>query len=225
MRLRIDDRHGSLTTPQLLLQLGDTLRSLARYPQTLLFLVAFLVYNDGIVTVTTVSAEYGQAELRLGESTLLGALLFVQFAAFGGALLLGELAERWGAKRVVEASLVVWTGVVVAAFWLTAGSVLQFYLLALVIALVLGGSQALSRSLFSRMIPTGREAEYFGLYEISSSATSTFGPLLFGLAYQNTGSYRTALVSLVVFFVVGLVLLARVDVDRAVRAASRPVGR
>ena len=206
-------------------KLGETLRSLARYPQTLLFLAAFLVYNDGIVTVTTVSAEYGQAELRLGESTLLGALLFVQFAAFGGALLLGELAERWGAKRVVEASLVVWTGVVVAAFWLTAGSVLQFYLLALVIALVLGGSQALSRSLFSRMIPTGREAEYFGLYEISSSATSTFGPLLFGLAYQNTGSYRTALVSLVVFFVVGLVLLARVDVDRAVRAASRPVGR
>ena len=97
---------------------------------------------------------------------------------------------------------------------------LQFYALAVLIALVLGGSQALSRSVFSRLIPVGSEARYFGFYEISDAGTSWLGPLLFGLAYQNTGSYRTALVSLVVFFVLGFVLLARVPIRRGIVEAG-----
>jgi UMF1 family MFS transporter len=201
-------------------ELGDTLRHLRAFPLTLVFLVAYLVYYDGISTVTTLSADYGQQELRLSDSTLLSAILIVQFTAFGGALLLGWLASRWGAKRVVAASLVVWVGVVVAAYFLQVGSALQFYALALVLSIVLGGTQALSRSLFSSMIPKGKEAEYFSLYEISSSGTSALGPLLFGLTLQNTGSYRAALVSLVVFFVVGLALLLAVNVHRAIRAAG-----
>lgn len=201
-------------------ELSDTLRGLRRFPLTLLFLVAFLIYYDGISTVTTLSADYGQKELRLGETTLLSAILLVQFTGFGGALLLGRFAERWGAKRVIAASLVVWVGVVVAVYFLQAGNVMQFYTVALVLSIVLGGTQALSRSLYSGMIPQGKEAEYFSLYEISSSGTSALGPLLFGLTLQNTGSYRTAILSLVVFFVVGLAVLLAVNVPKAIRAAG-----
>jgi UMF1 family MFS transporter len=135
-------------------------------------------------------------------------------------LLLGRFAERWGAKRVVAWSLVVWVAVVAGAYFLQAGKPVQFYVLAIVLSVVLGGSQALSRSLYSSMIPLGKEAEYFSLYEVSSSGSSIFGTLLFGVALQNTGSYRVAILSLVVFFVVGLVLLLRVNVPRAVTAAG-----
>lgn len=201
-------------------ELAATLRHVRRYPHTLLFLVAFLVYYDGITTVTSQAAVYGQYELKLSDSTLLSAILVVQFAGFGGALLLGRLAGIWGAKRVIAWSLVVWIGVVTAAYFLQAGSAVQFYLLATTLSIVLGGTQALSRSLYSTMIPTGKEGEYFGLYEISSSGGSAFGPLLFGLAYQSTHSYRVAIFSVVVFFVVGLVLLLRVNVARAAEASG-----
>lgn len=203
-------------------ELADTVGNLRAFPLTLLFLLAYLVYYDGISTVTTLAADYGQKELLLSESTLLSAILMVQFVAFGGALLLGRLAGRFGAKRVIAASLLVWIATVVWAYFLSAGSAAQFYALAFVLSIVLGGSQALSRSLFSSMIPRGKEAEYFSLYEISSSGTSALGPLLFGVALQNTGSYRIAIVSLVVFFVVGLALLLRVDVRQAIRAAGNP---
>jgi UMF1 family MFS transporter len=201
-------------------ELSDTLRNLRKFPSTLLFLAVYLLYYDGISTVTTLSADYGQKELRLGETTLLSAILMVQFTGFGGALLLGRFAQRYGAKRVVTASLMVWIGVVFAAYFLQVGSALQFYALALVLSIVLGGTQALSRSLFSGMIPQGKEAEYYSLYEISSSGTSALGPLLFGLTLPNTGSYRTAIVSLVVFLVVGLALLLGVNVRKATLAAG-----
>ncbi|HEY4019069.1 MAG TPA: MFS transporter [Pseudonocardiaceae bacterium] len=204
-------------------QLGHTIRGARAFPMTLLFLVAYLVYYDGINTVTTLSATYGADELGLSDNTLLTAILIVQFAAFGGTLLLGRFAERLGAKRVIAWSLVVWCGVVIAAYFLTKGSAVQFYVLALVLSIVMGGSQALSRSLYSSMIPRGAEAEYFSLYEISSSGSSALGPLLFGLAYQYTGSYRISILSLVVFFVVGLCLLIPVNVPRAVTTAGNQV--
>jgi len=201
-------------------QLRRTLAELGRYPVTLAFLVAFLIFNDGIQTVTTVAAQYGDKQLGLSDSVLLSAILLVQFVAFAGAIWLGRLAERYGARQVLVGSLVVWVALVVAAYFLAPGASGEFYALAVGIALVLGGSQALSRSLFSRLIPAGREAEYFGLYEISDSGTSWLGPLLFGLTYQLTGSYRNALASLVVFFVVGLALLVRVPLAAGVRAAG-----
>ena len=201
-------------------ELGDTLRHVRMFPLTLLFLVAYLVYYDGINTVTTLAADYGQNALLLDQQTLLSAILIVQFAAFGGALWLGRLAGRFGAKRVIAYSLVVWIFVVIAAFFLQAHSSLQFYALALALSIVMGGTQALSRSLYSNMIPRGKEAEYFSLYEISSSGSSALGPLLFGLALQNTGSYRVAIFSLIVFFVVGLVLLVPLNVRRAIVASG-----
>ena len=201
-------------------QLRRTVAEVRQYRLTVAFLIAFLVYNDGIQTVTTVAAQYGDKELRLNDTVLLSAILLVQFVAFGGAIWLGRLAGRFGAKRVVLGSLVGWLLLVLAAYFVRAGAAWQFYLLAVGIAVVLGGSQALSRSMFSRLIPHGCEAEYFGFYEISDSGTSWLGPLIFGLAYQFSGSYRSALVSLVAFFVLGFVLLARVPLRAAIAQAG-----
>lgn len=200
-------------------QLAATLRSLRAYPQTLLFLVAYLLFNDGIQTVIGLSAQYGDRELGLSQTVRISTILLVQFVAIGGALLLGRLAQRIGAKRTVLGSLVVWVVVLCFAFFLQRGSAVQFYLLGAAIGVVLGGTQALTRSLFAQMTPRGREAEYFGLYEISDKGTSWLGTFLFGLALQLTDSYRIAIVSLVVFFVAGGLLLSRVDVRRAVAEA------
>ncbi|GAB2962489.1 MFS transporter [Saccharothrix stipae] len=215
---------GSAATS--LAQLVGTLREARRYPVTLLLLAAILLYFDGIHTVTLVAADYGEKELRLSDQTLLNGILMIHFVAFAGALALGRLAYRWGAKRVVLGSLVVWLAIILAMYLVQPGRAWQFYAVAFVVALVLGGSQALSRSLFSKMVPRGREAGYFSLYEISNSGMSALGPLLFGIALQNTGSYRSALVSLVVFFVLGFILLTSVDVRRGVvMSGNGPEGR
>lgn len=166
---------------------------------------------------------YGSEELKLDETALIGAILLVQVLAVFGALLLGRLAARYGARRTVLGSLVAWTVTIGAGFFLPAGEPVAFYCLAAAIGMVLGGSQALSRSLFSHLIPRGKEAEYYSVYEVSDRGTSWLGPLLFGLTYQLTGSYRDAIVSLVAFFVIGFVLLARVPMRRAVAAAGNPV--
>jgi len=201
-------------------QLGATLGDLRRYPLTLWFLGAYLLFNDGVQTVIGVSAQYGKEELRLPETTLVSAILLVQFVAFGGALALGRIAMAVGAKRTVLWSLVAWTGTLVVAYFVQAGSAVQFYLLAMVIAIVLGGTQALSRSLFSQLIPSGREAEYFGFYEISDRGTSWLGPFVFALTFQLTSSYRYAIFSLVFFFVAGGLLLLRLPMRRAIVAAG-----
>jgi UMF1 family MFS transporter len=200
-------------------QLGETLRSLRAYPQTLLFLAAYLLFNDGIQSVIGLSAQYGDRELELSRTVLISTILLVQFVAFGGALLLGRIAARVGAKRTVLGSLVVWVAVLCLAFGVQKGSAVQFYVLGVAIGVVLGGTQALTRSLFGQMTPVGKEAEYYGLYEISDKGTSWLGTLAFGLALQFTGSYRVAIISLVVFFLAGFALLTRVDVRRAVAEA------
>ncbi|GAA4601946.1 MFS transporter [Actinoallomurus liliacearum] len=206
-------------------RLTDTLRDMRGRPVALLFLLAFLVYNDGVQTVITMSATFATEELKLGQTDVIAAVLLVQFVACGGSLLLGRLARRYGAKRVVLTSLVLWTAVVLAAYGLRRGSAAEFLALAAAIGVVLGGTQALSRSLFSHLLPRDREAEYFGFYVISDKGTSWLGPLVFAAALQWTDSYRTALVSLVIFFVVGFALLVTVDVPRGVRESGNPLPR
>jgi UMF1 family MFS transporter len=201
-------------------QLWGTLRSARRYPLTLGFLAAYLIYTDGISTVAGVAGQYGELELGLARSTLISTILMVQFVAFFGALLHGWVSRRLGAKRTIMGSLVLWIVVIAAAYFVRSGDELQFYAVAVGIGLVLGGTNALSRSLFSQLIPAGKEAEYFSVYEIGARATSTVGPLLFGAIGQATGSFRPAIASLVVFFVIGLVLLSLVPVRRAIRAAG-----
>lgn len=204
-------------------QLAATLRDMRHHPLTLAFLLAYLVYNDGVQTVISQASVYGSRELGLGQGTLIAAVLLVQVLAVAGALALGRLAQRYGAKRTVLGSLVAWTLTLAAGWFLPAGAPGWFFVLAAGIGLVLGGTQALSRSLFSHMVPPGKEAEYFSAYEISDRGMSWLGPLLFGLTYQLTGSYRDAIVSLVAFFVLGFVLLARVPVRRAIGEAGNPV--
>ncbi|MEU7692520.1 MFS transporter [Microbispora hainanensis] len=204
-------------------QLGRTIADLRRYPRTLLFLAAYLVYNDGVQTVISFSATYADQELGLGQTHQIGAILMVQFIAVGGALGLGRLALRFGTKRTVLASLVVWTVVVGVAYFLQKGSAVQFYAIAFAIAIVMGGTQALSRSMYSLVIPPGREAEYFSLYQISDKGSAFLGSLVLTLALQVTDSYRTAIVSLVVFFVLGFVLLSAVNLPRAIREAGNQV--
>ncbi|MEV0322276.1 MFS transporter [Streptomyces sp. NPDC050658] len=204
-------------------QLSATVRDMRRHPHTLAFLLAYLVYNDGVQTVISQASVYGSEELGLGQSTLIVAVLLVQLLAVAGALGMGRLARTYGAKRTILGSLVAWTVTIGAGFFLPSGAPVWFFVLAAGIGLVLGGTQALSRSLFSHLVPAGKEAEYFSAYEISDRGMAWLGPLLFGLTYQLTGSYRDAIISLVAFFVIGFALLARVPVRRAIRDAGNPV--
>ena len=195
-------------------QFARTLRDMMKYPQTLTFLLAYLIYNDAIQTVITLSAQFGSDELKISMADLTLAILMVQFVAFVGAMIFNYVAKGIGAKPSVMVALVIWIGVLLSIYF-SVHSTRGFFILCAVVAIVLGGSQALSRSLFSLMIPKGREGEYFGLYEISDKGTSWLCPLLFGLALDYTKSYRTAILSLIVFFVLGLIILAKVNVRRA----------
>jgi UMF1 family MFS transporter len=204
-------------------QLGNTLRQIRHYPETLKFLLAYFLYNDGIQTVIAVSATFAAAPvlrggLEIDQSTLTIIILMIQFVAFGGALFWGRLAGWVGAKRSILVSLVIWAGVVIFAYGGLQGEsrVLQFWILGAIIAVVLGGSQAISRSLFAQMIPDGKEAEFYSFYEVSERGTSWTGPLVFGLMNQAFGSLRPAILSLIFFFVTGLIVLPFVNVSKAI---------
>jgi UMF1 family MFS transporter len=208
--------HGALSEG--FLQLWTTLRSLRAYPQALLFLVAYLLYNDAIQAVITLSGQFGSDYLKIPMAQLTLAILMVQFVAVAGAMGMNEFAKRLSAKRTVELALVAWILLMLGVFFVK--TTLHFFIAAALVALIMGGSQALSRSLFSLMIPKGREAEYFSLYEISDKGTSWLAPLLFSLTLQLSGSYQLGILSQVVFFAAGLALLMRVDVRKAALAAG-----
>ena len=170
-----------------------------------------MFYNDGIQTVIGVASTYGSKQLGFGQEVLIATILLIQFVAFGGALAFGRLATRYGGHRCILAGVYAWMVIVVVATALPAHNVALFLTLGVAIAIVLGGTQALSRSFFSLLIPRGREGEYFALYNACERGTSWCGTFLFGLVFQLTGSYRPAIVALVVFFVLGVVFLRRVD--------------
>lgn len=204
-------------------QLWHTLKDLRNYPMTLMFLVAYLFYNDGIQTVIYAASVYGEKELGFEASTVLSAFLVVQFVGIAGALLFGRVARKRGAHLTIMGGLVIWIVVVVLGFFTPADNFGLFLALAAGIGLVLGGTQALSRSFFSQLIPRGREAEYFSLYQACERGTSWVGTLIFGLVHQWTDSYRPALLALIALFVIGFVLLSRVDTRRGIREAGNEV--
>jgi UMF1 family MFS transporter len=204
-------------------QLRHTLGEMKSFPETLRFLLSYFLYNDGIQTVIAVSATFAVAPIIRGgleadQSTLTMVVLMIQFVAFFGALLWGRLAGWIGAKSSIIISLIIWSGVVIFAYIGLQGPtrILQFWILGFFIALVMGGSQAISRSLFSQMIPRGKEAEFYSFYEVSERGTSWIGPLIFGLVNQITGSLRPALLSLIFFFIAGLIILPFVNVPKAI---------
>jgi UMF1 family MFS transporter len=201
-------------------QLFTTLKDLRNYPMTLTFLVAYLFYNDGIQTVIYAASTYGEKQLKFDTSVLIGTILLIQFVAFGGALLFGRLAAKHGSYRLILTGTFAWMGIVVAALFLPEKNVPLFLAVAVGIGIVMGGTQALSRSFFSLLIPRGREGEYFALYAAAERGTSWFGTLLFGVTFQLTDSYRPAILALIVFFVLGAFFLLRLDPERGIREAG-----
>lgn len=208
-------------------QLWATLKELRVYPMTMTFLIAYLFYNDGIQTVIGSAATYGEKQLHFSETVLIATILLIQFVAFAGALLFGRWADRYGAYGCLLWGTIAWMVIVILAMFLPAkgaGSLmvplLLFLAVAIAIAVVLGGTQALSRSFFSLLIPRGREGEYFALYNACERGTSWFGSLLFGVVFQVTGSYRPAIVSLIVFFLLGAIFLLRLDPRRGIAEAG-----
>ena len=197
-------------------QLGDTFRDMRKYPQTMLFLLAFLFFNDGIQTVIVQSSLYASVELGMETQQVLLTFLLTQVVAFGGALLFGRIAAVIGAKRTVIGGIAIWLLVVIVGFGLPAGSFPALLGLGAAIGLVMGGTQALARSMYSHLVPLGRESEYFSFYQAMERGTSWLGTLTFGLVFQFTQSYRLALVALAIFFVVGGVLLTRVDMRKGI---------
>jgi len=204
-------------------QLATTLRQMRAYPMTVTFLLAYLFYNDGIQTVIASASVYGSKQLHFSQGILIAAILMIQFVAFGGAIFFGRWAQRYGAYRCLLYGTFAWMVIVVLAMFLPERNVALFLAIGVAIALVMGGTQALSRSFFSLLIPRGREGEYFALYNAAERGTSWFGTLLFGVVFQVTGSYRPAIVSLIVFFVLGAFFLLRLDPRRGIEEAGNAV--
>jgi UMF1 family MFS transporter len=222
-RVSLPQRFRHLAQPLALVAIGvsrtvATTRHAGRFRHLLLFLLAFMLYNDGIQTVINLATTYGSVELRLPVSVLMVTLLVIQFIAMGGALLFGRIAERIGAKHAIMITLAIWSGVVMYAYFIRSAA--EFMALGGVVGLVLGGSQALSRSFFGSMIPQEASAEFYGFYTVFTKFSSIWGPLVFGVIKQATGSSRLAIVSLMAFCVAGLLLLSQVNEGKARRARA-----
>ena len=207
-------------------QLLGSLRALRALPGTARYLVAFLLFNDAIQAVVALSAVVLTQELFVAKGQesddatpfLLQLILLIQVVAVFGALAAARLARRYGAKSTLLLTLVLWSAVVVYAV-VALDSTAAAYAMGVIIALVLGGSQALARSLFSSMVPHHRQASFFGFYELAERGTAWVGTLVFAVVLDITGSYRGALLSLLVLFVAGGLLLAVTDTDAAIAAA------
>jgi UMF1 family MFS transporter len=199
--------------------LAQTLRDLRRYKNAFLLLVAFVIYSDGINTIIRMATSYG-TEIGIHQSALITAILLVQFAGIPFAFLFGMLAGTIGAKTSIFISLGVYTLISVMGYYMKTER--DFYMLALMVAAVQGGSQALSRSLFASMIPRERSSEFFGFFSVFEKFGAIAGPATFELASAVTGSSRSAILSVIAFFVVGALLLARVNVSEGQRAVHTP---
>ena len=198
-------------------QIGHTIRELRRYPQALLMLAAFLLYNDGIQTVIKMATAYG-AEIGIDRNDLITAIVIVQFVGVPFAFLFGSFAGRFGAKRSIFVGLVVYVAITVLGYFMRTAT--HFYLLATLTGMVQGGTQALSRSLFASLIPAHKSGEFFGFYSVFEKFASILGPLLFTIAIAVTGQSRLAVLSVIGFFIAGAIVLTFVKVDEG-RAVAR----
>ncbi len=216
-QLEPDERPGQNPLAVAIQRLRETFQELRTYRHAFLMLVAFLVYNDGIGTIVRMATLFG-AEIGIGRGVLIGAILLVQVIGVPFALLFGRLAGRIGAKRAILVGLTIYVGVASYAYFID--SAIEFFGLAIFVGMVQGGCQALSRSLFASMIPRHKSSEFFGFYGVLEKFAGVLGPAIFAMTIRLTGSSRHAILSVIVFFVVGALLLSRVNVD-AGRAAAR----
>jgi MFS transporter, UMF1 family len=222
-RLETDERRGENPIRMAFVRLGETFRELRSYRQAFLMLLAFLIYNDGIQTIIKMATAYG-TELDIGQNALIGAILLVQFVGIPCSFLFGMLAGRIGAKRALFLGLLTYTAISVLGYFMKTAA--HFYVLAALVGTVQGGTQALSRSLFASMIPQHKSGEFFGFFSVFEKFAGIFGPLIFAGTIAATGSSRNAILSVILFFAVGGLLLWPIDVhegQRAARAADQAV--
>lgn len=197
-------------------ELGATFRRLGQFRQAVLMLIAFLIYNDGIGTIIRMATIYG-TEIGIGTGSLIASIMIVQFVGIPFAFIFGHFASRIGAKRAIFLGLLVYVGISVLGYFMTNAT--HFLILALLVGVVQGGTQALSRSLFASMIPKARSAEFFGFFAVVEKFAGIFGPWIFARVIGVTGSSRVAILAVVAFFVVGGTLLHFVDVEQGQREA------
>ncbi len=203
-------------------RLAHTFKEITTYKQLFIFLVAFWFYNDGIGTIIKMATIYG-AEIGIGQTTLIGTLLMVQFVAIPFAFLFGWLAKKIGTKRAIYLSLLVYTCIAISGYFMQ--EEWHFWALGFAVATVQGGSQALSRSLFGRMMPKSKSAEFFGFFSVSEKFAGIAGPFVFGVVGQLVGHSRLSIVSLVIFFIIGAILLTRVDEEEGIAVAQKEEAR
>jgi UMF1 family MFS transporter len=215
-RIEADERPAANPVRMAFTRLGETVRSLRGFRHAFLMLLAFMVYNDGIQTIIKTAAVYG-AEIGIPDAAMIGSILIVQFVGVPFAFLFGMLAGKIGAKRSIFLGLLVYTLISVVGFFMRTAT--HFLILALLVGMVQGGTQALSRSLFASMVPPHKSGEFFGFYSVFEKFASIFGPLVFSLTIATTGSSRYAILSVIAFFAVGALLLAKVDVAEGQRVA------
>ncbi|MEN1970460.1 MFS transporter [Lentibacillus sp. N15] len=195
-----------------------TFKDMKHYKHLLIFLLAFWMYNDGISTIIKMATIYGR-DIGIDSNSLIAALLITQFVGIPCTFFFGWLAQKITAKRALYITLFTYLGIVLLGYSMS--SALHFYLLAFAVGIVQGGAQSLSRSIYGRMVPANKHAEFFGFYGISSKFSAVFGPFLFALVGQLTGSSRLGIVSVAFFFIVGIILLRFVNIDKGVLEAQR----
>ena len=193
------------------------LKSISKFRDLFLFLLAFFVYANGIGTIITMAVAFG-TDLGFGSTTLIGTLLLVQFVAAPFAILFGKLSKKLGIKKSITISLLVYTLIAIIGYFMT--KEWHFILLGLVVATVQGGSQALSRSLVGQLMPKSKSAEFYGFYSISEKFNTVIGPILFSVINQLTGNSRLAIISLVIFFLAGILLLSKVNIEQGINTAK-----
>jgi MFS transporter, UMF1 family len=215
-RLESDEWRGENPVRAAFLRLGDTFRELRGYRQAFLMLLAFLIYNDGIQTIIKMATAYG-TEIGIGQGALIAAILLVQFVGIPFSFLFGMLAGHIGAKRALFLGLLVYTAISILGYFMKTAA--HFFVLAGLVGMVQGGTQALSRSLFASMVPHHKSGEFFGFFSVFEKFAGIFGPLIFAGTIAATGSSRNAILSVIGFFAVGAAILAFVDLEEGRRAA------
>ncbi|HEV8455544.1 MAG TPA: MFS transporter [Gemmatimonadales bacterium] len=219
--LEPDERRDENPVKMAFVRLAESFRELRSYRNAFLLLLAFLIYNDGIQTIIKMATAYG-TEIGIGQSALIGAILLVQFVGIPCSFLFGMLAHRIGAKRALFLGLMAYTAISLLGYFMK--TAFHFYVLAGLVGTVQGGTQALSRSLFASMIPRHKSGEFFGFFSVFEKFAGIFGPLIFAGTIAATGSSRNAILSVIIFFAVGALLLWPVNVEegqRIARAADR----